>query len=121
MRTIIFIFSLMTIGLMNAQTSIEVRAKDQSDRMKTSLNLTTEQYAQVYEINRGILIKNEDVKNGTFSEELKKEIFYSNQSARNEMLKGVLTPAQFAQFEKDEKPEIKSKSYEKAKDEEIKN
>jgi len=32
-----------------------------------------------------------------------------------------LTPAQFAQFEKDEKPEIKSKSYEKAKDEEIKN
>lgn len=121
MKTIFFIFSLMTLGFLNAQTAIESGAKAQSDQMKMSLNLTDAQYAQVYEINRGILQKNQDVKNGTFPDETKKEIFSSNQIARKEMFKSILTPEQFAKFEKDENPDMKKKDFEKAKDAEIKN
>ncbi len=120
MKTI-FLITLLFITLGSfAQTTPEERATSQTNRMKTELNLTDDQYSKVYDINLGIIMKNDGIKNSTFSEEVKKEVLQSNQQARKSMLKDVLTAAQYEKLEAEVK-EIKKKKREKAEHKEVKN
>lgn len=120
MKTI-FLITLLFVTLGSfAQTTPEERATSQTNRMKTELNLTDDQYSKVYDINLGIIMKNDGIKNSTFSEEVKKEVLQSNQQARKSMLKDVLTAAQYEKLEAEVK-EIKKKKREKAEHKEVKN
>ena len=117
----LFLIALLFISLGSfAQATPEERATNQTNRMKTELNLTDDQYSKVYEINLGIIMKNDGIKASTFSEEVKKEVLQSNQQARKSMLKDVLTAAQYEKLETKVK-EIKKKKREKAEHKEVKN
>ncbi len=117
----LFLIALLFISLGSfAQATPEERATNQTNRMKTELNLTDDQYAKVYDINLGIIMKNDGIKASTFSEEVKKEVLQSNQQARKSMLKDVLTAAQYEKLETKVK-EIKKKKREKAEHKEVKN
>ena len=117
----IFLITLLFISLGSfAQTTAEERATNQTNRMKTELNLSDDQYTKVYDINLGIIMKNDGIKTSTFSEEVKKEVLQSNQQARKSMLKDVLTAAQYEKLETEVK-EIKKKKREKAEHKEVKN
>jgi hypothetical protein len=117
----LFLIALLFISLGSfAQATPEERATNQTNRMKTELNLTDDQYTKVYDINLGIIMKNDGVKASTFSEEVKKEVLQSNQQARKSMLKDVLTAAQYEKLET-KVTEIKKKKREKAEHKEVKN
>jgi hypothetical protein len=117
----LFLLALLFISLGSfAQTTPEERATNQTNRMKTELNLTDDQYTKVYDINLGITMKNDGIKTSTFSEEVKKEVLQSNQQARKSMLKDVLTAAQYEKLEQEVK-EIKKKKRAKAEHKEVKN
>lgn len=117
----LFLIALLFISLGSfAQATPEERATNQTNRMKTELNLTDDQYTKVYDINLGIIMKNDGIKASTFSEEVKKEVLQSNQQARKSMLKDVLTAAQYEKLETKVK-EIKKKKREKAEHKEVKN
>jgi len=115
MKNLIFISFFFVSALALGQKSIDDRAKEQTDAMKTQLNLTPEQYTKVLEINRGIIQKNTDIENSSYSAEVKREIIQSNRKARKAMLKDVLTAAQYEKLE-----EIVKVKREEARDSEIK-
>jgi len=73
----------------------EERAKFQTEKMASELQLSAAQKEQVYTINLGIAQKNEGIRTSNFSEEEKRSIIKSNREAQIEMLKNVLTAAQF--------------------------
>jgi len=110
----------LNLGLVIVAQTAEERAIAQSDKMKAELNLSAEQYTKVYEINLGIIQKNDDTKNSTYSDEVKKEIHRSNEHARRAMLKDVLTAAQYELLEKKVKKALKKKKRERAKNKEVK-
>ena len=117
----LFLIALLFISLgCFAQTTLEERATNQTNRMKTELNLTDDQYTKVYDINLGIIMKNDGIKTSPFSEEVKNEVLQSNQQARKAMLKDVLTAAQYEKLETEVKA-IKKKKREKAEHKEVKN
>jgi hypothetical protein len=117
----LFLIALLFISLgCFGQTTLEERATNQTNRMKTELNLTDDQYTKVYDINLGIIMKNDGIKTSTFSEEVKNEVLQSNQQARKAMLKDVLTAAQYEKLETEVKA-IKKKKREKAEHKEVKN
>ena len=120
MKTLLVTAAFFCFMNLTAQTTAEERATAQSTRMKTELNLTDDQYAKVYEINLGIVQKNDGIKNSTYSEEVKKEIIRSNEMARRAMLKDVLTAAQYETLEKKAAKAIKKKRREKAEKKEVK-
>jgi len=115
MKNLIFISFFFVSALALGQKSIDDRAKEQTDAMKTQLNLTPEQYTKVLEINRGIIQKNTDNEHTSYSAEVKREIIQSNRKARKAMLKDVLTAAQYEKLE-----EIVKVKREEARDSEIK-
>ncbi|MFN5735823.1 MAG: hypothetical protein ACK444_07250 [Flavobacteriales bacterium] len=115
MKNLIFISFFFVSALALGQKSIDDRAKEQTDAMKTQLNLTPEQYTKVLEINRGIIQKNTDIENSSYSAEVKREIIQSNRKARKAMLKDVLTAAQYEKLE-----EIVKVKREEARESEIK-
>ncbi len=109
-KSILFALSLLVSSLSFAQTgakahkdekSPEERAKFLTEKMAAELQLSEAQKEQVYTINLGIAQKNQGIMDSNFSEEQKKEIIRSNQEARIEMLKNVLTAAQFEQMKKE--------------------
>jgi len=81
----------------------EERAKFQTEKMASELQLTDAQKEQVYTINLGIAQKNEGIRTSSFSEEEKRSIIKSNREAQIEMLKNVLTAAQFEKLKADMK------------------
>ena len=115
MKNLIFISFFFVSALALGQKSIDDRAKEQTDAMKTQLNLTPEQYTKVLEINRGIIQKNTDIENSSYSAEVKREIIQSKRKARKAMLKDVLTAAQYEKLE-----EIVKVKREEARESEIK-
>lgn len=100
---------LISAGAFGQMKTPEERAKNQTDKMKTELGLTNEQYDKVYTINLGIDQKNEGVRTSTMSEEEKKKSLKMNNDARESMLKDALTPEQFAKLQelKEERVEIR--------------
>ncbi|MFZ9658273.1 MAG: hypothetical protein ACO29Z_06240 [Crocinitomicaceae bacterium] len=99
----------------NEPQSPEQRAKFLTEKMTAELQLTEAQKEQVYTINLGIAQKNEGILASNFTEEQKKEIIRSNQEARIEMLKNVLTAAQFEELRKEMKEQRQEKMQEGGK------
>ncbi len=95
--------------------SPEERAKFLTEKMAAELQLTEAQKEQVYTINLGIAQKNEGILSSNFTEEQKKEIIRSNQEARIEMLKNVLTAAQFEELRKELKEQRQERMQEGGK------
>ena len=67
--------------------------------MKSELNLTATQESSIYEINYGIILKNDALRNSSYTEEVKIAALQQNKEARKSMIKGILTPEQYASFE----------------------
>ena len=102
MKNIFLLFiSLTVLTTAYSQTkSPEERANEQSQKMKLELSLTPEQVNQIYEVNYGIIQKNDAMKNSSYTEDFKKQALEQNNQARNSMFKSILTENQYAIFEK---------------------
>lgn len=105
-----FFFGLSALAQQPASASTDLktpeeRAKFQTEKMASELQLSAAQKEQVYTINLGIAQKNEGIRNSTFSEEQKRSIIKSNREAQIEMLKNVLTAAQFEKMKAEFKEE----------------
>ena len=77
--------------------------------MKVELALTPVQETSVYDVNFGIIIKNDQIKNSTYPEDQKKQIIQQNNEARKLMLKNILTVDQYSKLELglEERQEVK--------------
>lgn len=91
----------------------EERAKMMSDKMKTELSLTDDQYQKVQAINLDFANKTKDIKKDGADKAGWAEKMKPLDEERTTSLKGVLTPDQFTKFEsmkKDMKDKHKEKS-----------
>lgn len=93
----------------------EERAYRLTTKMIKHLTLDGDQAAKVAEINLGIAQKNEEVRNNqTMSADQKKEMLEYNNTARKELLKGVLTAEQMTSYEAYEKEMAAKREQKKA-------
>lgn len=77
----------------------EEQAKAQTERLNTLLNLTSDQYAKIYESNLYVNAKNADVKvHPTWTDAQKKEAFEGNEAGRKQLIQSYLTPEQSAKY-----------------------
>jgi len=120
-KFILLSIAILTFNMVSiAQTQTpEQRAKAQTEKMTTELNLSTSQVASVYEVNYGIILKNEAMRNATYTEDVKKQAIQQNNEARKSMLKSILTFDQYRLFEQklEEKKQIKKQVRQKVKKE----
>ncbi len=78
----------------------EQRAKIQTEKMKSELNLSNEQFDKAYQINLGIVQKNQALQTQEFkNEEERKNAIRMNHEARMSMLKDVLTAEQYTKMQ----------------------
>ena len=92
------IFILSSVSYSQTQ-SPEERALAQTEIMKVELALTPVQETSVYDVNFGIIIKNDQIKNSTYPEDQKKQIIQQNNESRKLMLKNILTVDQYSKLE----------------------
>lgn len=112
------------VGMMsvNAQDKVKStpaqRSEKHTTKMTKELGLSDDQKAKVQEINLGIAMKNDAVRNNEkMTAEQKKSAIEGNREARLSMLKGVLSADQ---YEKVEAHHAEMKAKKEAKKEEIK-
>ena len=90
----------MSVNFSMAQ-DIKQKATSQTESMTTQLGLTAEQKAKVSELNFGIFDKNEAIsKDANMSQEVKNESTKSNNEARIEILRQILTAEQHEMYVK---------------------
>jgi hypothetical protein len=77
----------------------EQRAKMQTEKMKSELNLSNEQYDKAYQINLGIVQKNQALQEQKMTTEERKNAIRMNHEARMSMLKNVLTAEQYTKMQ----------------------
>lgn len=77
----------------------EQRAKMQTEKMKSELNLSNEQYDKAYQINLGIVQKNQALQEQKMTTEERKNAIRMNHEARMSMLKSVLTAEQYTKMQ----------------------
>ncbi|MET0464338.1 MAG: hypothetical protein ABW007_14330 [Chitinophagaceae bacterium] len=78
--------------------SPEKRAKAMTDKMKTDLTLSDDQYKQVYDINLKYAQKNQEAAGGEGSRMQKAKALKSGNASKNEELKAVLNSQQFEKY-----------------------
>ncbi|MFT3949733.1 MAG: hypothetical protein QM763_22405 [Agriterribacter sp.] len=93
----------------------EEKAKMMSDKMKTELTLTDEQYQKVQAINLDFATKTKDIKKDGADKSAWIEKVKPLEDERTAALKGVLTPEQFTKYES-LKEEMKGKMKDKQKE-----
>ena len=77
----------------------EQRAKMQTEKMKSELNLSNEQYDKAYQINLGIVQKNQALQEQKMTTDERKNAIRMNHEARMSMLKNVLTAEQYTKMQ----------------------
>lgn len=78
----------------------EQRAEMHTTRMTKALELTEEQRSKVAELNLGVAMKNEAVRNSTtMTKEQKQEAVQGNHEGRKAQLKMILSEEQYKKFE----------------------
>lgn len=97
------------------QKTPEEKAKMISDKMKTELALTDEQYQKVQVINLDFATKSKDIKKEGTDKSAWAEKIKPLDEERTTALKGILTPEQFAKYES-MKENMKSKMKDKHKE-----
>lgn len=90
---------LFAAGRSMAQTSPEERAKKLSEKMKTELSLTDEQYVKVQAINLEYAKKNDEIMKGSGGKFAKYKSLKSAQKEKKKELKPILTDEQFKKYE----------------------
>lgn len=86
------------------QMTAQERAAKQTERMTTELQLTADQRQKIEEINLGVIMKNDAVRNDpNMSDELKRESVKQNNLARKELFRTILTAEQFTKLEEMER------------------
>jgi protein CpxP len=98
MRTLLFTLSLLIAGMAMAQIghggkrklTPQEKADKMTAKMKTELNLTSEQEAKVRQANLEFVTKNQELKDHS------KEAKLQNRTQHQETLKAILTPDQQA-------------------------
>ena len=98
-QVLLFSLFLITSFTYSQTKSAEERALEQTAKLKSELNLTATQESSIYEINYGIILKNDALRNSSYTEEVKIAALQQNKEARKSMIKGILTPEQYASFE----------------------
>jgi len=78
----------------------EERAKMMSDKMKSDLTLTEEQYQKVQTVNLDFITKTSSLSRDRDKDSLMKKM-KTYDDDRSKSLKGILTPDQLAKYEKD--------------------
>jgi Spy/CpxP family protein refolding chaperone len=122
--TLIAALFLSFAGAVSAQKdstahSPETRARKMTDKMKTELTLTDDQYKQVYDINLKYGQKNQDALKGDGSKLEKAKALKTENQGKNKELKAVLTPEQFEKYkemQKEKREELKQMRKEKKAD-----
>jgi len=88
----------------------EERAEKVTSKMEKELELTPEQRPKIYELNLGVAMKNEAIRNdANMTKEQKKEALEMNRENRKSALKMYLTEAQYAKMEEKEAMQQKHK------------
>jgi len=97
--------SISAIGQVTTEKmTAEERAAKQTEHMSTELSLTADQKVKIAEINEGIVVKNDAIRNNpTMTEELKRESIKGNNDARRAQYSNVLTPEQLVKYDEMEK------------------
>jgi hypothetical protein len=98
-QVLLFSLFLITSFTYSQTKSAEERALEQTAKLKSELNLTATQETSIYEINYGIILKNDALRNSSYTEEVKNAALQQNKEARKSMFKAILTPEQFTSFE----------------------
>lgn len=100
MKIAVLAIALVMGSIAFGQETPEEKAYNLTSRMVTELALDGDQATKISDINMGIAQKNAGIRTATnITEEQKLEILSSNNAARLQMYKGVLTDAQYAQAE----------------------
>jgi hypothetical protein len=81
------------------QKSPEERAKFQTEKMRTELNLSNEQSDKAYQINLGIIQKNYALQEQKMTTEERRNAVKSNNEVRISMLKEVLSAEQYSKMQ----------------------
>jgi len=118
-HVLLFLLLLITSSTYSQTKSAEERALEQTAKLKSELNLTATQETSIYDINYGIIIKNDALRNSSYTEEVKKAALQQNKEARKSMFKAILTPEQFTSFENkiEENKKVNKKIRQKVKKE----
>ncbi|MET0394391.1 MAG: hypothetical protein ABW019_14690 [Chitinophagaceae bacterium] len=105
-------------GTASAQDSLkttEGRARAISQKMKTELSLSDDQYNKVYEINLKYAQQNETIRKSSDDRMAKMQAIKAGNEAKNNELKAVLTKEQFEEYKKMQK-ELREEAKEKMKE-----
>lgn len=118
MKTAILAIALLVGGIAFGQEKVgktpEERANHLTTKLAKKLELTADQTAQIADINLGIAMKNQGIREDkNFTQEQKKEIMQSNYEAAKSMYQSVLTPDQYAKFLAWEKERMEKKAAKK--------
>ncbi len=101
---ILFMTALNSTAQEREQMTAQERAAKQTERMTTELQLTADQRQKIEEINLGVIMKNDAVRNDpNMSDELKRESVKQNNLARKELFRTILTAEQFSKLEEMER------------------
>lgn len=91
------LFSAMTFA-QDVKHDLEARAKKMSEKMKTELSLSNDQYAKVYDINLKYAQKMADLKKEEGDHDSKKDSFRELNKSKNDELKTVLSGEQMQKY-----------------------
>ena len=118
-QVLLFSLFLITSFTYSQTKSAEERALEQTAKLKSELNLTATQETSIYEINYGIILKNDALRNSSYTEEVKNAALQQNKEARKSMFKAILTPEQYSSFENkiEENKKVNKKIRQKVKKE----
>ena len=95
---------LLTLGLLIgstsfAQTEVKQNPQAMTEKLATDLLLSAEQKEKVANLNNGIARKNESILNSSgLTSEQKKSSIQSNNSAKKDQMKLILTEEQYAKY-----------------------
>ncbi|HQD10620.1 MAG TPA: hypothetical protein PLQ65_13205 [Flavihumibacter sp.] len=82
-----------------AHKSAEERAKAQSDKMKTELALTDDQYTKIYDLNLKYAKKNEEIRGGTDDKMAKMKASQAAMQEKDAAVKAILDAGQYEKYE----------------------
>lgn len=83
----------------DTKMTAEERAQKLSDKMKTELSLTDEQYEKVKAVNLKYAKKNDEIRNGSGGKLSKYKSIKSSQSDKKKEMKAILTEEQYKKYE----------------------
>ena len=99
LKTGLFTLGLLIGSASFAQTEVKQNPQAMTEKLATDLLLSAEQKEKVANLNNGIARKNESILNSSgLTSEQKKSSIQSNNSAKKDQMKLILTEEQYAKY-----------------------